>query len=92
MAFMNHSCRPTAVVQASALDVRAAVDLKEGGRDYFILPFYGMGHGSPFQVPLWCTKVHRHCCWRTISVDPYPQALFYQLSHSKHWWLMRSSG
>src|SRR5271167_540164 len=38
MAFMNHSCRPTSIVEAQALRVRAAVDLKAGDEITFFYP------------------------------------------------------
>jgi hypothetical protein len=49
MAFMNHSCRPTAVVQASALDFRAAVDLKEGDEITFFYPSTEWDMVRPFK-------------------------------------------
>jgi hypothetical protein len=38
MAFINHSCRPTSIVQAEAAGIRAAVDLKEGDEITFFYP------------------------------------------------------
>jgi hypothetical protein len=38
IAYMNHSCQPTSIVQAQELGVRAAVDLKAGDEITFFYP------------------------------------------------------
>jgi SET domain len=57
IAFLNHSCRPTAVVQAPALDVRAAVDLKEGDEITFFYPSTEWDMVRPFK----CLCGARNC-------------------------------
>jgi SET domain-containing protein len=49
MAFMNHSCRPTSIVQAQALGVRTAVDLKEGDEITFFYPSTEWDMVRPFE-------------------------------------------
>jgi hypothetical protein len=77
VAFMNHSCRPTAIVQAQALSVRAAVDLKEGDEITFFYPSTEWDMLRPFECLCRARDWHRLHCRRTISVDRHPQALFH---------------
>ena len=49
MAFMNHSCQPTSIVQARALCVRAAVDLKAGDEITFFYPSTEWDMVRPFE-------------------------------------------
>jgi len=49
MAFMNHSCRPTSIVEAQALRVRAAVDLKAGDEITFFYPSTEWDMVRPFE-------------------------------------------
>jgi SET domain len=49
MAFMNHSCRPTSIVQVQAMGVRAAVDLKQGDEITFFYPSTEWDMVRPFE-------------------------------------------
>lgn len=48
IAFMNHSCRPTSVVQAQALGVLASVELKAADEVTFFYPSTEWGMVRPF--------------------------------------------
>jgi len=49
MAYMNHSCQPTSIVQTRALGVRAAVDLKPGDEITFFYPSTEWNMVRPFE-------------------------------------------
>jgi SET domain len=49
IAFMNHSCRPTAIVDAQALTIHAATDLTPGEEVTFFYPSTEWAMVRPFQ-------------------------------------------
>jgi hypothetical protein len=48
-AFLNHSCQPTSIVQASTLSVHAAKDLKAGDEITFFYPSTEWDMARPFK-------------------------------------------